>query len=69
MTFETKFHTGQVVWVMSGNRPQQVRIRTIYIVLNEYARAVITYNCTDGYDHKEKDIATTKDELKNKLFK
>lgn len=76
MNIKTKFNPGQEVWVMYKNKPLNLFVYSIHIViaLNDDKQEIsgITYNCVNGAyggSFKENQIYNSKEELKNELFK
>lgn len=62
-SIKVKFLPGQKVWVMSENRPMNIKISFITITETD-----IVYHLPNGLDYKGEQLAETKEELKDLIF-
>ena len=77
MKIETKYQPGSFVWVMCGNKPCELQVREILVNATKCDDGVgicveIKYRVSDGYagfTFDESECCTTKNELKDKIFK
>lgn len=74
MKIETKFHPGQQVWLMHENKPVTARIKEVVFVAT-IQETTLSYGVIrenghfDTEKYSESELAESKEELKNKVFK
>jgi hypothetical protein len=76
MNIETKYNIGDTLWVMASNKPTEIAIREVRIVVNnkglntdiEYFGYIYPGRLECPVKIKEKDANNSKAALRNKIF-
>ena len=64
----SKFIPGDYVWVMRNNEPVVERVDFVTITINLNLVTTIDYRLADGREYGSKEVAETKEELREKIF-
>lgn len=64
----SKFMPGDYVWVMRNNVPVTERVDYVTITINLNLVTNVDYRLADGREYGSKEVAATKEELREKIF-
>lgn len=64
----SRFMPGDYVWVMRNNEPVTERVDYVTITINLNLVINVDYRLSDGREYGSKEVAETKEELREKIF-